>query len=205
MNFRALTKMTAVIRPLIICGPSGVGKSTLVAKILEEYPEKFGFSVSHTTRKPRPGEKDGVHYHFTTVEKMKNAIADGNFIESAVFSGNMYGTSKMAVQEIANNGKVCILDIDVQGVKQIKCTDLNAWSIFVKPPSLDALKERLLSRKTETEESLQKRLGIAEEEIKYGITPGNFDLVIVNDDFERAYKEFKDFIVNNVLVFRCNV
>ncbi|XP_050517086.1 guanylate kinase isoform X2 [Diabrotica virgifera virgifera] len=201
----AFSRMTTVIRPLLVCGPSGVGKSTLVKRILEEFPDRFGFSVSHTTRKPRPGEQDGVHYHFTDVEVMKEAIAEGKFLENAVFSENMYGTSKKAVQDIANQGKVCILDIDVQGVKQVKTTDLNPWSIFVRPPTLDVLKERLLQRKTETEQSLQKRLSFAEGEMEYGSNPGNFDLVIVNDDFEAAYKEFRDFIVNNVLVFKGNM
>ncbi|CAG9856134.1 unnamed protein product [Phyllotreta striolata] len=196
--------MAGAVRALIVCGPSGVGKSTMVARILDEFPDSFGFSVSHTTRKPRPGERDGVHYHFTDPETMKGAIADGQFLEHALFGGNMYGTSKAAVEKIAANGKVCILDIDVQGVKQVKTTDLNPWSIFVRPPSLEALKERLLGRKTETEDSMRKRLGKAQEEIDYGTQPGNFDLVIVNDNLDRAYGEFKDFIVENVLVFKGN-
>lgn len=79
-------------RPLVICGPSGTGKSTLLKQLLDEFPDKFGFSVSHTTRSPRPGEKDGVHYHFTTRDEMEKGVAEGEFIESAVFSGNMYGT-----------------------------------------------------------------------------------------------------------------
>ncbi|KAJ8920001.1 hypothetical protein NQ315_006531 [Exocentrus adspersus] len=187
------------VRPLVICGPSGSGKSTLVKKMLEEFPDKFGFSVSHTTRQPRPGEEHGKHYHFVEAEDMKRAIDEGHFIEHAVFSGNRYGTSKAAVKTIAGQGKVCVLDIDVQGVKQVKNTDLNPWSVFVKPPSLDSLRQRLTDRKTETEESLRKRLSIAEEEIRYGTTPGNFDIVIVNDDLERAYGELRAFLVDNVL------
>lgn len=200
----AFSKMAAMIRPLIVCGPSGVGKSTLVSKILEEFPDRFGFSVSHTTRQPRPGEQDGVHYHFTDPETMTQAIKEGKFLENAVFGGNMYGTSKKAVEKIAAQGKVCILDIDVQGVIQVKTTDLNPWSIFIRPPNVEALRHRLTGRKTETAESLLKRLGKAEEEIEYGTQPGNFDLVIVNDNVERAYGEFKQFIVKNVLVFKGN-
>lgn len=79
-------------RPLVLCGPSGSGKSTLLKRLLEEFPDRFGFSVSHTTRKPRPGEKDGIHYHFTDLESMEAAVAQGDFIENAKFSGNMYGT-----------------------------------------------------------------------------------------------------------------
>ncbi|KAG5899247.1 hypothetical protein JTB14_035425 [Gonioctena quinquepunctata] len=191
--------MSSAIRPLLICGPSGSGKSTLVTKMLEEFPDKFGFSVSHTTRKPRPGEEHGVHYHFTNVNSMKEAIEKGNFLESAVFGENMYGTSKAAVEDIANQGKVCILDIDVQGVKQVKNTDLNPWSVFINPPSLDELKQRLVNRKTECEESLQKRLGKAGEEIQYGTTPGNFDKIIVNDDFDSAYNELRQFVEQYVL------
>lgn len=96
-------------------------------------------------------------------------------------------------------GKVCVLDIDVQGVKQVKKTDLNPWSIFVKPPSIESLKQRLIDRKTETKDSLTKRLSRAEEEIEYGTTPGNFDLVIINDDLDRAYAELRKFVVDNVL------
>ncbi|KAJ8926554.1 hypothetical protein NQ314_021070 [Rhamnusium bicolor] len=95
--------------------------------------------------------------------------------------------------------KVCVLDIDMQGVRQVKNTDLNPWSIFIKPPSLESLKQRLTDRKTETEESLNKRLSRAEEEIKYGTTPGNFNAVIVNDDLDRAYNELKEFVVDKVL------
>ncbi|KAG5891740.1 hypothetical protein JTB14_000343 [Gonioctena quinquepunctata] len=196
---KGFLKMPSEIRPLLICGPSGSGKSTLLKKIMEEFPDKFGYSVSHTTRKPRPGEQQGVHYHFTDEETMKHAIVEGHFIETAVYSGNMYGTSKAAVEDIAKEGKVCILDIDVQGVTQVKTTDLNPWSIFINPPSLDELKRRLVHRNTETEESLQKRLAQAEVEMKYGTVLGNFNKIILNDDFETAYSELRQFVIENVL------
>lgn len=96
-------------RPIVFCGPSGSGKSTLVNRMMQDFPEKFGFSVSHTTRKPRPGEEDGKHYHFTTKEKMQKAIGDGQFIETATFSGNMYGTSRKSVDAVTNEGKVIIV------------------------------------------------------------------------------------------------
>ncbi|CAH1119787.1 unnamed protein product [Phaedon cochleariae] len=191
--------MSSAVRPLLMCGPSGSGKSTLVKRMLEEFPDKFGFSVSHTTRKPRPGEQDGVHYHFTDPDSMRKAIDEGLFLENAVFTGNMYGTSKAAVQHISQQGKVCILDIDVQGVKQIKNTDLRPWSVFVKPPSMEELRRRLVNRKTESEESLQRRLDKAEEEIEYGTIPANFDVIIVNDDFDTAYEELRRFVIEKVL------
>lgn len=102
--FPAFPKMTN--RPLVFCGPSGSGKSTLVSKMMKEFPDKFGFSVSHTTRKPRPGEVHTEHYHFITREEMEKQISDGKFIETACFSGNLYGTSWEAVQAVANAGKV---------------------------------------------------------------------------------------------------
>ena len=104
-------RVKMVARPLVLCGPSGVGKSTIVAKITKEFPDAFGFSVSHTTRKPREGEVDGVNYHYVEVEAMEKAIENDEFIEHAVFSGNMYGTSKEAVKTVMDQGKICILDI----------------------------------------------------------------------------------------------
>jgi guanylate kinase len=123
-------------RPLVICGPSGSGKSTLLQWLFKEFPETFGFSVSHTTRKPRPGEENGVHYHFVVIEDMKKAIANGEFIENAEFSGNLYGTSKRAIQAVQHQGKVCVLDIEIEGVKQIRNSDLNPLLVFIRPPTI---------------------------------------------------------------------
>jgi len=185
-------------RPLVLCGPSGSGKSTLVKKLMEEYPNRFGFSTSHTTRKPRPGEEDGVHYHFTDRETMEKAILNGEFIENAIFSGNMYGTSKAAIQEVADQGLTVILDIDVQGVKQVKASSLDPFFVFIKPPSLDILKNRLLARGTETEESLAARLSFVKSELDYG-TPDNFHLIVINDNLEHAYQQLRDFVAKEVL------
>lgn len=101
-------------RPIIICGPSGAGKSTLVAKLRSEFPDSFGFSVSHTTRDPRPGEVNGVHYHFVSREVMEREIGEGMFLEHATVHGNLYGTSKAEVESVTRQGRVCILDIDIQ-------------------------------------------------------------------------------------------
>lgn len=183
-------------RPLVICGPSGSGKSTLLRKLFEEFPDRFGFSVSHTTRSPRPGEKDGVHYHFTNKEDMLVAINRGEFIESAVFSGNTYGTSKKAVEDVRRTGRTCVLDIDVQGVKQIRKTDLNPLLVFLKPPSLEELEKRLRSRSTETEEALQKRLSEASAELAYGL-PENFHIIIENEGIDDAYARLREFILQH--------
>ncbi|XP_045527502.1 guanylate kinase isoform X2 [Pieris brassicae] len=185
-------------RPLVLCGPSGSGKSTLLKRLLKEFPDKFGFSVSHTSRGPRPGEKDGVHYHFTSKEQMVSALDKGEFIETAIFSGNMYGTSKKAVEDVRRTGRICVLDIEIEGVKQIKRTDLDPLLVFVMPPSIDELERRLRNRNTEQEDALQKRLEQARHEIEYGMEPGNFHILILNDSIEKAYTELRDFIGKNM-------
>ncbi|XP_026669076.1 guanylate kinase isoform X2 [Ceratina calcarata] len=185
-------------RPLVLCGPSGSGKSTLIKRLFEEFPDTFGFSVSHTTRSPRPGEEDGKHYYFTTKDEMQKQIEQGKFLEHAVFSGNMYGTSKRAVEDVKRAGKVCVLDIDVEGVKQIKQTSLDPMYVFVKPPSMEELEKRLRSRQTETEESLERRLSVARVEMEYGEKPGNFDITVVNDDISKAYEKLREFVMSNL-------
>lgn len=181
-------------RPIVISGPSGTGKSTLLKKLLAEYPDKFGFSVSNTTRNPREGEKHGEDYHFTTVDDFKTMIDQNQFIEWAQFSGNYYGTSVKAVEDVSKINRICILDIDMQGVKLVKKTHLNARYLFLSPPLIDLLKERLVGRGTETEDSIAKRIAAASAELEYAET-GAHDKIIVNDDLEKAYKEFKEFIL----------
>ena len=187
-------------RPLVLCGPSGSGKSTLMKKLTDEFKEVFGFSVSHTTRQPRPGERDGVEYHFVTKEMFTKLVSEGAFLEFATFSGNNYGTSRAAVETVRQEGKICILDIDVQGVKNIKRTDLQPDYVFIKPPSREALEERLRARRTESEQSLAKRLAAATAEMDYGDTEGNFDLVIINDQLEAAYSDLRQFMLPKISV-----
>ncbi|XP_067326498.1 guanylate kinase isoform X2 [Anolis sagrei] len=185
-------------RPVVLSGPSGAGKSTLLKKLLKDYENVFGFSVSHTTRNPRPGEVNGKDYHFVTREEMQKEIDAGGFIENAEFSGNMYGTSKAAIQAVQAQNQICILDIDMQGVKNIKKTDLNPIYISVQPPSIDVLEKRLRDRQTETEESLQKRLTAARVDMELSKEPGLFDLVIVNNDLEAAYSELKSILADEI-------
>ncbi|KAF5362220.1 hypothetical protein D9756_002524 [Leucocoprinus leucothites] len=175
------------VRPLVISGPSGVGKSTLLARLFAKYPHSFGFSVSHTTRNPRPGEVNGTHYHFVSRDKFKDLLADGAFIEHAEFSGNFYGTSFATVRGIQEQGKRCILDIEAQGVRQIKQTNLDPVFLFISPPDLASLRSRLQGRGTESEVSVQKRLDAALKEIAFAKEPSVHDVVIVNDDLDRAY------------------
>lgn len=126
-------------------------------------------SVSHTTRKPRAGEENGIHYHFVTQSDMKAAIENSEFLETATFSGNLYGTSIQSVRNVQELGKVCVLDIEMQGVEQIRTSDLNPVLLFIMPPSIDELERRLTDRKSETPESLQQRLNTARTEIEYGL------------------------------------
>ncbi|XP_060772537.1 guanylate kinase isoform X2 [Neoarius graeffei] len=154
-------------RPVVFSGPSGAGKSTLLKKLLKEFDGVFGFSVSHTTRKPRPGEENGKDYHYVSREDMQAGIAKGDFIESAEFSGNMYGTSKAAVQAVQAQNLICILDIDMQGVKSIKRTNLNPIYVSIQPPTMDVLEKRLRARQTESEDSLRKRLQAALMEMEF--------------------------------------
>mmetsp|Transcript_30630 Transcript_30630/g.47005 ORF Transcript_30630/g.47005 Transcript_30630/m.47005 type:complete len:420 (-) Transcript_30630:173-1432(-) len=177
-------------RPVVFCGPSGVGKGTLIDMLMKRFPnDQFGFSVSHTTRKPREGEKDGVHYNFTNVDSMKKEIDEGKFVESAEVHGNYYGTSIAAVETVQNAGKICILDIDVQGVRNVKKSSLKPLYLFIAPPSVEELEKRLRGRGTETEESIQKRLGNASKELEYGQQAGNFDRVFVNADLKSTFED----------------
>ncbi|KAI3772584.1 hypothetical protein L6452_03774 [Arctium lappa] len=181
-------------RPIVISGPSGVGKGTLINLLMKEFPTKFGFSVSHTTRAPREKEQDRVHYHFTKRSVMEEEIKAGKFLEFAAVHGNLYGTSIEAVDVVADAGKRCILDIDVQGARSVRASSLEAIFIFVCPPSFEELEKRLRARGTETEEQIQKRLRNAKAELEQGNSPGLFDHILVNDDLEACYERLKNIL-----------
>lgn len=189
--------------PLVICGPSGSGKSTILKAVMSQpkYKDLLAFSVSHTTRQPRPGEVHGREYYFTDRESMLAEIEGGKFIESAEFSGNLYGTSKDSVHKCKSQGKICVLDIDSQGVRSLKkASNLSPVYVFVKPPSMTILEDRLRSRKTETEESLAKRLDAAREEIAFGEEEGAFDALILNDDLDSAVQQLTRVIDSKILL-----
>jgi guanylate kinase len=185
------------LRPIVMCGPSGVGKGTLINRLMADFPGKFGFSVSHTTRAPRPGETDGVHYNFVEKAAMEADIADGKFLEHAHVHENIYGTSLAAVEAVATKGQVCILDIDVQGAEIVKKSTLDALFVFIAPPSMEELEKRLRGRGTEKEESIQKRLANAAGEMAKTEVDGFFHAVIVNDDLEKAYGELKTVVIDD--------
>ncbi|XP_054323227.1 guanylate kinase isoform X25 [Pongo pygmaeus] len=177
-------------RPVVLSGPSGAGKSTLLKRLFQEHSGIFGFSVSrlsaryHKEPEARRGERQR--------EVMQRDIAAGDFIEHAEFSGNLYGTSKAAVQAVQAMNRICVLDVDLQGVRNIKATDLRPIYISVQPPSLHVLEQRLRRRNTETEESLAKRLAAAQADMESSKEPGLFDVVIVNDSLDQAYAELKE-------------
>lgn len=158
---------------------------------MDRYPNAFGFSVSHTTRAPRAQEVPGQHYHFVPEDVMERGISSGDFVEHAHVHGAYYGTSHTEIQGVMNDGKICILDIDVQGVATVKQhPTLTCKHVFIMPPSIQVLEERLRGRKTENEEKIQKRLGNAQKEIDFAQSPDKpFDAIIVNNDIERATDE----------------
>lgn len=198
-NAAAAIATTVQGRPYVFSGPSGSGKSTLLKLLLEEFPGRFSFSVSHTTRQPRPGEVDGVDYHFVSADQMHAAIAAGDFLEHASFAGNSYGTSIAAVRHVGLSGKLCLLDVDRKGVMNLKACAADALKctphyVFVAPPNLSTLEARLRARGTETEEKLQARLLRAREDMDFGEEAGVFDLVIVNDELQQSYAQLKAFM-----------
>lgn len=181
----------------VFAGPSGAGKSTLIKRLFQAYPDKFSFSVSHTTRSPRAREEEGVNYNFVSETEFETMIDRDEFIEYAKVHGNYYGTSKVAVDKILEKERICILDLDVQGVQALSTKYQLGWSprfIWVAPPSLEMLKRRLKKRKSETEETLAKRLETATREMSFAATSKVFDLILINDDIDRAFDELAQFI-----------
>ena len=178
------------MRPLVFVGPSGIGKGTIERRLMDESPGKFAFSVSHTTRSKRPGEKDGVDYNFTTREKMEKEIAEGKFLEFCEIHGNLYGTSLAAIDAVTKSGKICIIDANIDGAISLSKTDLNPFIIFLAPTSLEDLENRLRGRGTETEEVIQTRMNTARTEMRrLEENRELFNAVIINDKIEDTLAE----------------
>ncbi|KAF7971728.1 hypothetical protein HWV62_20029 [Athelia sp. TMB] len=186
-----MSRFPDFLRPLVVSGPSGVGKGFLIKRLFAEFPDKFGLSVSHTTRGPRPDEISGRDYHFTSPTAFRTLLQAGAFIEYAEFSDNMYGTSRQAVRDVAYTGRRCILEIEAQGIRQVKQTDMNPVFLFLSPPSMGALRKRLQDRGTESDAVIQRRLATSLREIEYAREPGAHDIVLVLDDYEKSYHEFR--------------
>lgn len=169
----------------MISGPSGAGKGTLVARVRAER-SNLGLTVSATTRAPREGEVDGVSYHFLTRDEFMRRVDAGEFVEWAEVHGNCYGTLVSEVESKLASGSSLILEIDVQGALQVKKRFPDAILVFIKPPSLEVLRERLVGRGSETPESLELRMADAEQELALA---DRYDDVVVNDDLDRATAE----------------
>jgi guanylate kinase len=179
--------MTTNGKLFIFSAASGTGKTSLAKALVESSPE-FAFSVSHTTRAPRPGEQHGVHYYYVTREEFERMVAAGEFVEHATVFGNSYGTSKQAIADQIQSGKSVILDIDWQGARAIKQWRPEAVSIFILPPSRAALRERLTNRKQDSQEIIDRRMREAVAEMSHY---REFDHLVVNDDFEAALADLK--------------
>lgn len=181
----------------IFAGPSGAGKSTLIKMLFAEFPDLFQFSVSHTTRGPREGEIDGVDYNFVDEGKFGSLVEANAFLEYAKVHGNLYGTTVEAVGKVVQSGRSCILDVDVQGVEALAAREDSPWSarfVWVAPPSMEALEERLAGRGSETPESMAARLDTAAREMSFAATSRVFDLTIINEDVSMAYNELVGYV-----------
>ncbi|USD65162.1 guanylate kinase [Vibrio sp. SCSIO 43136] len=173
----------------IVSAPSGAGKSSLISALLEKNPTyAMKVSVSHTTRDPRPGEEDGVHYHFVSKGEFESLIGEGAFLEHAQVFGNYYGTSRPWIEDNLDKGIDVFLDIDWQGAQQIRKQMPKAKSIFILPPSKEELERRLNARGQDSAEVIAKRMAEAQSEISHY---NEYDYVIVNDDFDTAVLDFK--------------
>lgn len=181
-------------KPIIVLGPSGVGKSTLINSLTAKYPDAFGFSVSYTTRDPRPGEVNGVHYNFVSKDEFNHMISSDDFIEWAQVHSNFYGTAKSQIRQIQACKKIPLLDIDVQGTEKFLAAFPETNTLFVFPPSKESLVKRLENRGTETKESLAVRVGNATAEMNRGFDkndPKNLvGLRMINDDKARSSNVF---------------
>jgi guanylate kinase len=172
-------------RLIVVSGPSGAGKSTLIKASLEEVPE-LAYSVSATTRDPRPGEVDGKDYIFLSREEFERWIEEDRFLEWAEYSGNLYGTPEQKVEDLLDEGRSVILEIELQGARQVRMKRPDAVMVFVRAPSLEETRRRLTGRATETEEALKTRLATAVDEVA---ARDEFDYEVVNEDREQARKD----------------
>ena len=172
----------------IISSPSGAGKSSLLKALFEQHnnDNSMYLSVSHTTRPPRPGEVDHLHYHFVSVDEFKNLINRNAFYEWAQVFDKYYGTSKELVQQALNNGQDVFLDIDWQGARQMRKMEPEAKSIFILPPSLEELHDRLVKRAQDSEEVIANRMNKAQREISHY---NEYDYCLINDNFEKALND----------------
>ena len=181
-------------RVFVITGPSGVGKGTLIRGLMERLP-KLELSVSATTRAPRPGEADGVDYHFLTREQFDERVAAGDFVEHADYAGRSYGTLRSELQERIRAGVPVVLEIEVQGARQVRSAMAEAVQVFIAPPSLEALRARLIGRGTDDLAEVERRLRVAEQELE---AQPEFAYVVVNDRLDEALGRLAAVVAENL-------
>lgn len=179
--------MTSPGRLTVITGPSGVGKGTLVSRLLQRHPGIW-LSVSATTRAPRSGEQDGVNYFFLSRERFESQIREGGFLEWAEFAGNLYGTPRQAVEAKLRAGRPVLLEIELEGARQVRRSFPAAFQLFIKPPSLAELEARIRGRGSESEDAIARRLQRARVELA---AEGEFDACLVNADLDAALIELE--------------
>ncbi len=178
---------------IVISAPSGTGKGTVIQKLREL--RSFSFSVSHTTRAPRTGEVDGVNYHYVSRETFESLMAQGKMVETTVYSGNYYGTSFAAIEDVISRGEDVLLEIEVEGGRNIRKKFPEAVEICLLPPSLEELERRLRGRGTESEEVVRTRLSRAREELaEVSALPGVYDYYVVNRDVDEAARTIADIL-----------
>jgi guanylate kinase len=173
-------------RLIVIAAPSGAGKTSLTRALIERLAARGirgEFSVSYTTRAPRPGERDGVDYHFVSPERFADMVAQDAFLEHAEVFGRRYGTGREVTERLLADGRLVFLDIDWQGARQVRSRKPDTLGIFIRPPSLAELERRLRARGQDDEATIARRMRAAEEELSHA---GEFDHVLVNDDFDRT-------------------
>lgn len=174
----------------IISAPSGAGKTTLIEMLVKEFPQLL-FSISHTTRPPRDGEKDGVEYFFTTPEKFEAMMRENQFLEWARVHDHYYGTSRKMLESAEEQERDLLLDIDVQGAAKVKAQIPSALGIFILPPSLEALRERLIQRQQDPVEQIFSRMETARKEIRHY---REYEYIVINDDLAHAYRNLSGII-----------
>src|SRR5689334_1653953 len=178
----------------VITGPSGVGKGTLIRSLLKAVPD-LELSVSATTRGPREGESDGRDYHFLTPEQFEQRKDEDDFLEFATYSGNRYGTLRSEVERRLEAGHSVVLEIEVQGAQQVRAAELESVQIFIAPPDPAVLRERLSGRGTDSQEAIDERLKVAEQELG---AQDDFDFRIVNDDLDKAADQLESIVRRSI-------
>jgi guanylate kinase len=195
-------------RVVVLAAPSGGGKTTIARELLRRNPDVFGYSVSATTRKPRAGEKEGEAYHFLTRDEFQRRVGAGEFLESAEYAGELYGTLQSEVERVLASGRHVVLDIEVQGARQVRRAYPKPASIgvFVVPPSPRVLIERLRQRRTESEREMRQRLAIAVREVaaaRHDVQQGDvFDHIVMNDDLDVAVRRVAEIVSRPEVVTR---